>query len=233
MLASAQAIPSAAKSAASRLDPFLTYLGRYVAEIDLDIPQMRGPLPPWILMQKHLLNTNYDFARAYYDFLGAWPILRQRDPVLIYQMGKVGSSTIKKSLAALESDRPVYQIHHLTEETIAKAEAGYGSILKSSFPRTKHLLWSRYLLAVKSKELAGPPWKLITLVRDPLAVCISGFFFSNLRDMPPVMSRSVLAFAEAAVPVHHSTRPSSTWPAGSEKKAFEGLGRAEASAGSP
>jgi len=43
-------------------------------------------------------------------------------PILIYQMGKVGSTTILKSLKNAQIQNPVYHIHFLSSDGIRNAE---------------------------------------------------------------------------------------------------------------
>ncbi|WP_157967911.1 MULTISPECIES: putative capsular polysaccharide synthesis family protein [Paraliobacillus] len=86
-------------------------------------------------------------------------------PLMVFQMGKVGSSTIKKSLGKyLESNIPIWHVHHLKnkmrasvyyEEGISLAEMMHKSLDESN----------------KDQKL-----KVITLVRDPISRNISHFF---------------------------------------------------------
>jgi len=106
--------------------------------------------------------------------------LQTKEPLIVYQMGKVGSSTIVASLKALDSSWPVYHIHTLTQEGIEAREQIYRRMVENSsttyFPRAKHLLVSRYLRKALTKGLSGKKWKVITLVRDPIARQLSEFF---------------------------------------------------------
>ncbi|RMF29402.1 MAG: hypothetical protein D6759_13910, partial [Chloroflexi bacterium] len=103
-----------------------------------------------------------------------------KEPLIVYQMGKVGSSTVVASLEALSLDSPIYHIHTLTWEGIRSGEriyrAIYGDSRPPSFSRMKHLLASRHLRRQLDRGVRGPRWKVITLVRDPIARNISDFF---------------------------------------------------------
>jgi hypothetical protein len=55
-------------------------------------------------------------------------------PVLVYQMGKVGSSTVSATLRAAEIDHPVRYVHFMTARGILDALADY---------RRAGLLWSQ------------------------------------------------------------------------------------------
>lgn len=102
-------------------------------------------------------------------------------PVLIYQMGKVGSSTVYHSLQQAHIVNPVYQIHFLNEKNIQKVIASYYQ--KAGILLPKHFFVSRALIK-KIKKMSGGRIKLISLVRDPIARTISDLFentnlFSN------------------------------------------------------
>jgi hypothetical protein len=63
-----------------------------------------------------------------------------RSEVIVYQMGKVGSSTVVKSLQKLDFDFEVYHVHALSDEGIEELE----NIYRTNFNRTRvihgHLL---------------------------------------------------------------------------------------------
>ena len=107
---------------------------------------------------------------------GAW---------VVFQMGKVGSTTVSASLEAL-SDRPhVYHSHFLTHHGIRWAEDQY----RAHFSRTKalpaHVIDS---LVLRERLDAGATlgWRVITLVRDPVARNLSSFFQTMYLDRPDV-----------------------------------------------
>lgn len=96
-----------------------------------------------------------------------------REPILVYQPGKVGSRSVHLSLRQLNLDVPVYHSHHLAELEVAEE-------------------WARTRLADPSKELEGlardkelyerlhkpnaPRLNLVSLVRAPIPRMISSFF---------------------------------------------------------
>jgi hypothetical protein len=119
--------------------------------------------------------------------------LRGHEPVVVYQMGKVGSSTIVTSLRALQCKMYVHHVHALTEEGIAAAEAVYRKIGQEShvdtFVRSKHLLSSRYLCHRIKSRINGRKWKFITLVREPISRNISSFFQEIDHLLPNFLQR--------------------------------------------
>jgi hypothetical protein len=91
------------------------------------------------------------------------------DPVLIYQMGKVGSTTISTTLKSWGIEN--LQIHYLTEKTINNIEKQH--VLRG-LKVPNHVIRSRELLSdniLESKNI-----RMISLIRDPVKRNISAFF---------------------------------------------------------
>jgi len=104
----------------------------------------------------------------------------KKSSILIYQMGKVGSSTIEKSLKSAAIKEPVYHIHFLSNEGINFAEQYYRE-LNCGLPR--HLIRSKMLREAITSS-SGNSWKIITLVREPIGRTISNLF-QNVQDAHP------------------------------------------------
>jgi hypothetical protein len=96
-------------------------------------------------------------------------------PVLNYQMGKVGSSTIHASLEALDLDQAIYHLHFLSPERVREIEQQRRRFFQTEKQGLLKRPWlSEFLLEeIKKKDRC---WKLITLVREPIARNISTFF---------------------------------------------------------
>ena len=130
---------------------------------------------------KPLLPNNYWVAKLehtevfYYSKLINKLKSRNHETVIVYQMGKVGSSTVCKSLKKLKDiNANVYHIHVLTEVSIKELE----NVYKDNFHKTsffpEHILESQYLRKQLNKGRKG--WKVVTLVREPVSRNISLFF---------------------------------------------------------
>ena len=94
-------------------------------------------------------------------------------PIVVYTIGKTGSSTVLATLAEAVPDRPVYQVHHLQPERVERSERHYRSL-----PRpiaTGHVLAAQYLSRHRPPT-PDDPWDVITLVREPVAQDVSVFF---------------------------------------------------------
>jgi hypothetical protein len=125
-----------------------------------------------------LSYQNYYSAKAYHLLLLHLSNLGKNELILVYQMGKVGSTTVRVSLRAAGLDVPVRQIHFLSQDIIDENER----ILRKRFPSVKrgflyrHLWECQYLRKQVDKGLKGRRWRVVTLTRDPIARNISAFF---------------------------------------------------------
>jgi len=96
-------------------------------------------------------------------------------PVLIYQFGKVGSTSLYYSLQRL--NREVYHIHILEAGRLANAIKRLKDAGKEIPP---HLAASFYL----HKYLRNRKWDIVSVVRDPVARNVSAFF-QNIDTYSP------------------------------------------------
>jgi len=117
--------------------------------------------------------------------------LRNRFPVILYQMGKVASSTVSATLDAWGVEN--YQVHYLNVEQVnAIAERRE----EKSLARPHHL--DRSLEILKGGILQRPTVKIITMVRDPIARNISAYFqnikiYWGGRDISEVSSDELVS----------------------------------------
>jgi len=102
--------------------------------------------------------------------------------ILIYQMGKVGSTTVFLSLKKHLSLTPVFHLHFLSDRSLKEQEEYYRSVGKDP-QKIRHLRHSN-LLKNKLDRSAKRQCKIITLVRDPIAREISMFFQKKDKNFP-------------------------------------------------
>ena len=96
-------------------------------------------------------------------------------PIITYQMGKVGSSTVQASLVAVDPDRPIYHVHFLNPARVREIEhqrRKYFGTDKVGLLRRPWL--SEFLFEQIQKT--NRHWKIVTLIREPIARNISTFF---------------------------------------------------------
>ncbi len=136
------------------------------------------------LLIDNLLSKNYALATLSSQF---WfqRQLRGHQPLLVYQMGKVGSTTLLDTLRPILSQTQLYHVHVLSDAGIRQEDQHYyggqpSPFSKSHLPTTKHLFESKFLRKQMARGLEGI--KIITLFRDPIGREVSAFFQGNLPD---------------------------------------------------
>lgn len=99
------------------------------------------------------------------------------DPILVYQMGKVGSTTIYYSLKALDLDVPVTQLHFLSDMERHEAHAR-----RKEFdpPRGESMVEVAKQIRREMNAHPDRKWNLIIPIRAPLPRKVS-VFFENIR----------------------------------------------------
>ena len=102
---------------------------------------------------------------------------RNWDPIVIYQMGKVGSLTIRSSLEelfrSLSLKIPMYHAHNINN--LENLEA----IIRTKWPNPAEALPQMKLyteLRMKIDSVSKQKWNVMSLTRDPVARYISTFF---------------------------------------------------------
>lgn len=95
--------------------------------------------------------------------------------IIIYQMGKVGSTTIHTSLDNADLSLPIFKVHFLSDEGMQHGEEFHQKTLKIPWKTTPHIQTSQFLRE-KIRNDASIKWKIITLVREPISREISEFF---------------------------------------------------------
>jgi len=104
-------------------------------------------------------------------------------PVLLYQMGKVGSSSIEKILKSSKLGIPVLSAHHFNYDSLHSVKA----YVKLSFPKEVYSEFERNFFGfykdrivydIVKNLLKNGRLKIISVVRDPVARNISSYFQS-------------------------------------------------------
>lgn len=131
-----------------------------------------------------LLRQNYYVTHSYHFFRLWKEGLSKKDKIIIYQMGKVGSTTIWRSLESSNLDVPIYHIHNLSPDIINKrVEYGKVNFLKRRFIYHE-FIQAEYLRHEIDKERINRSWRVVTLARDPIAQMVSSFFQKLETEIP-------------------------------------------------
>jgi len=105
----------------------------------------------------------------------------KNNPLILYQMGKVGSETLEASLQSHDIKRPIVRVHSLIVEHIEEALSSLNLSRAQYFQRSRLVLDGTHFAKELSRDLHKTRWQVITMVRDPVAQNISSFF--QILDM--------------------------------------------------
>lgn len=108
--------------------------------------------------------------------------LENRAPTLVYQMGKVGSSTVVRTLDGLRMPAPVVRVHSLNP---SKVERNIETLRKSLGYLQEHVVTSLVLVR-KQLNWGEFPCNVITLTREPVSRAVSFAFQDWKRQLPEV-----------------------------------------------
>lgn len=144
---------------------------------------MAGAIPIRILLEP--LERFYPTAKALYMWrMGRAFSSYRKGPILVLQMGKVGSKSVQAGLEAQVSDRAIYHAHFLSEERTAQTEEQRRKFFRTNKDTYLRRPWlNQFLLRRYQNFDDGRKWKLITLTREPVGRNISAFF-ENLEVVP-------------------------------------------------
>ena len=118
---------------------------------------------------------------------------RGHDTIVIFTMGKVGSTTVYRAVKRGKSSPLVYHIHYLTPGSIDDVIGGHraSGIGVREWVRLRSFLRNDFDNLKSSRMLAGLPtrerWRVITCVRDPVATLISHVFQNPSIHRPELM----------------------------------------------
>jgi hypothetical protein len=127
-------------------------------------------------MLRRLAGRSYFVSKRY----ALARMRRPEPPVVVFSMGKTGSTAIARAVQDATGDR-VFQVFRLEPERLAQAERRYraGDHPGGQFQGALHLWESEFLL--RRPPSADAPWTVITIVREPVAQAVSAFFHGRGR----------------------------------------------------
>ncbi len=129
-----------------------------------------------------LAFRNYSTARLY--SLARLHLAPAGRPVLVYTMGKVGSTAVAEYIESSGVGYTIYHLHWLVPERLRLDEATFKTAVKKHRGtalerrlRPQYIWQGQYLSGrVQRPAPGGGKWKVITLIRDPVARNVSSFF---------------------------------------------------------
>jgi len=129
----------------------------------------------WIIRKIGISNFAYQLVGGCFQLNYRLAELGKGDPLLVYQMGKVGSRTIVETLKTLPINRPIFHVHFLTQAGLAFDREKADS-LGRAYPGKSY--WTGMYLQKYLKGDSGKELDIIVLTRDPVSRNLSAFFHS-------------------------------------------------------
>jgi hypothetical protein len=108
----------------------------------------------------------------------------RRQPLVLFQMGRVGSRTIEESLIRCLDDVRVHHVHFLTESGQERFNRPYIGNPYYRGRGQRYVVRNRFLARQIRSTLHREQWRVVTAVRDPLARNVSMFFTMLLARWP-------------------------------------------------
>lgn len=103
--------------------------------------------------------------------------LSELPPVLIYQMGKVGSTTVELALKESDLKREIYHFHTLDPSIVSAHIDERRRFLDTDREWSLRRAWlSEYISEQTIENQTKRKWDVITLVRDPVSRNVGTFF---------------------------------------------------------
>jgi hypothetical protein len=122
--------------------------------------RLLAPLEPAAMR----LRASWEASRAFSD--------PSTPPILVYQMGKVGSWTVHDAIKRSGISSRVLHVHYLSDDLPRHREAHERAGMPAPY---YHVFLGEAVRRVLSRQPGGP-CKIISLVRDPIAFVVSDLF---------------------------------------------------------
>lgn len=108
--------------------------------------------------------------------------LDARTPTLVYQMGKVGSSTVVQTLENLPLPSPIVRVHSLNPTKVSEDI----ETLRASLGYLREHVVTSSTLVQKQLDWGSFPCRIITCTREPVGRVVSFAFQDWKRQLPEV-----------------------------------------------
>ena len=140
-------------------------------------------------MRKSIANGVAEVFDRFYPTAKArymWRMRRAYDaapdePILVLQMGKVGSMSVQAGLEKQNLPRRIYHVHFLSTERTLQTEEDRRAYFRTERHNDLVRPWlNQFLLDQYRNDTSGKRWKIVTLTREPIARNLSAFF-ENLQ----------------------------------------------------
>ncbi len=130
------------------------------------------------------IARSYLATKLFVHLMTTARLLRNHRTMLVYTMGKVGSSTVASTLAKACPNTDIYHLHWLTEHNL-RADDSLNRGYIESHRRDKDsnafrasYIWEAQILrrAIQGQLPAKRKWEIVSLVREPVSRNVAAFF---------------------------------------------------------
>ena len=128
---------------------------------------------------KDKLKNSYAITSLWWNVKLIMKYYVKNEVVLVYQMGKVGSTSVIKTIKAVSKRYGAYHLHFLNKENIVQAERKLAQLVgrKKYNANSWCLAESKFIRAKLERMIRKKnKLKIVTLVRDPIGRNLSSFF---------------------------------------------------------
>jgi hypothetical protein len=126
--------------------------------------------PDWVYDLSRNVRSAFDIPYIRWKSASGVPF------VLVYQQGRVASTSVYEGLCALDLGLPVFHVHTLSR---ARAEERIEQARREGRRVDRNLIVGRALSRELERHQADPdraPWKVVSIFRDPIGVMMSIHF---------------------------------------------------------
>jgi hypothetical protein len=132
-----------------------------------------------------LVRQSYVLSKAYHQLRLHRLCRRKGEPIIIFQMGRVGSTTIMMSLAQLKPRRPIFHVHFLSAQALDKTSETLKRFCGKHYDANAWcLLESEFLRRRLLEKWSTRRCKVISFAREPISRNISSFFYNVEKYIP-------------------------------------------------
>jgi len=110
------------------------------------------------------------------------------DLILVHQMGRAASMTITNTIKSMTLKSPVYHTHWLNKKSVDERVARINSWKKKGLGPL-NVRVSELLSPEIEKRLLARQWKIVSVIREPVARNVSAFFLDIERFFPDFFQR--------------------------------------------
>lgn len=148
----------------------------------------------FLIRIKKAIGRSYRLSALYHKFRLHNENRKAGEPIIIYQMGKVGSTAVLASLASRNLRGPIFHVHFLSHNGIEKAKKNLKKFMGVHHNANSWCLLESDFVCKNVLNLNDEiRYKIITLVREPISRNLSSFFYNIEKYIPDYYKSGVVS----------------------------------------